>query len=72
MSEYTITLTIREEDGGVHVEQRSRLAKEANDSLAANVAEALSLAVNHEVKRLRKIIELAAGQRETSPAPTIH
>lgn len=70
MNEYTITLTIREEDGGVHVEQRSRLAKEANDSLAANVAEALSLAVNHEVKRLRKVIELAAGHRTTSP--TLH
>lgn len=72
MSEYTITLTIREEDGGVRVEQRSRLANEAGDNLAANVAEALSLAVRHEVKRLRKVIELAAGQRTTSPTPTLH
>jgi len=65
MSEYTITVTVREEGDGVHVVQRSSLAGTGNLSLAACTAGSLSQAVKHEVERVLKAVELAEGCRVT-------
>lgn len=68
--EYTITVTVREVDGGVHVQQHSEIGE--GKGVAASVASALSLAVAHQVVRLKKMIAEAQDDLIKHPGKTLH
>ena len=70
MSEYTITVTVREVDGGVHVQQHSEIGE--GNGMAATVASALSLAMARHVIRLKKCIAEAQEDLIGKADKTIH
>ena len=72
MAEYTITLTVREIEGGIHIRQRRDLGPAADPSLAHAVAAALDLAVACEVERLKACMAKNQSGFVHPPSPTRH
>ena len=68
-SEYTITLTVREIDGGMAIEQRGDLG--AGDSVASVIAHALNTGVEREICRVKsRAFEFCAEYAKASK--TLH
>ncbi|MNZ56466.1 hypothetical protein D3C78_744130 [compost metagenome] len=68
-SEYTITLTVREVEGGLSIEQRSELGNA--ESMASVIAHALNTGVEREICRVKsRAVEFCAEYAKASK--TIH
>ena len=65
MAEYTITVTIHGEGDDVHVALSSSLGGKNSHSPASWTASALSHAVQNEVKRVLRNIDLAEDRHTT-------
>lgn len=66
-NEYTITVTIRDTEKGVHVQSRGELGDA--DSVASVVAHSLGAAIKRETRRVKAAVEAGLA---TESSTTIH